>query len=406
MHNFWIIFKDEYKKRVEKRSFLIMTIGLPLAIALLIGIIITVAEKSGGEKPIGYVDQSGLITEEVILPRDQQDYSVEIKRFASETDAQNALAAGQILSYYVIPSDYLQVKQINRYDWQRGPNTVVESQFNHFLRANLVATLPPDAQTLILEPPELIVRAMDGSREFSNGNVSSILIPFIAGFLFFFSTITSASYLLQVVADEKENRTMEILMTSVTPEQFISGKALSLMSVSLTQLGIWILVAAIGVIVAKPSVPELQSINIPLDYLLVGILFFLPAFALIAGLMISIGSAVTETRQGQQISGVLNMLFIFPFFFSVLVFTAPNSPLMVILTLFPTTSFITVSMRWGVTAIPFVQLALSWLLLILSASASIWAATRIFRLGMLRYGQRLSLRSAIGGLWAGKESRA
>jgi ABC-2 type transport system permease protein len=406
MHNFWMIFKDEYKKRTGKRSFLIMTIGLPLMIALLMGVIITVAEKSAGEKPIGYVDQSGLIHGEVTLPRDQEDYSVEIKPYASEADAKNALAAGQIQSFYVIPSNYLQAKEINRYDWQRGPSTVAQSQFSHFLRASLAAALPPEAQSLILEPPELVVRAMDGSREISNGNVTSILIPFIAGFLFFFSTVTSASYLLQVVADEKENRTMEILMTSISPEQFISGKALSLMSVSLTQLGVWILVIATGVFIARPYAPELQSINIPLDYLLVGILFFLPAFALIAGLMIAIGSAVTETRQGQQISGVLNLLFIFPFFFSVLVFTAPNSPLMVILTLFPTTSFITVSMRWGVTAIPLVQLILSWLLLVLSATASVWAATRIFRLGMLRYGQRLSLRSAIQGLRTGKESQA
>ncbi len=404
MHNFWIIFKDEYTKRVKKRSFLIVSIGIPLMIALLLGIIITVAEHSAGEKSIGYVDQSGLIQGEVSLPRDQQNYSIEIKRFASEADARSAMTSGQIQSVYVIPADYLQTKRVNRLDWQTAPSTAVESQFARFLRANLAASLLPEVQTLSLEGPELIVRAMDGSREISSGNIASILFPFIAGFLFFFSTVTSASYLLEAVADEKENRTMEILMTSISPEQFISGKALSLMSVSLTQLGIWILVIIAGVVILRSNMPELQNINIPPDYLLVGILFFIPAFALISGMMVSIGSAVTEITQGQQIAGILNLLFVLPFFFSVLLFTAPNSPLMVILTLFPTTSFITISMRWGVTAIPTGQLALSWLVLILSAAASIWAATRIFRLGMLSYGQRISLSAALRHLQTGKGS--
>ncbi len=64
-------------------------------------------------------------------------------------------------------------------------------------------------------------------------------------------------------------------------------------------------------------------------------MFFVPTFALIAGMMITIGSMVTETRQGQQIAGALNMLFTLPFFFIVVFFTAPNSTLATILTIFP-----------------------------------------------------------------------
>ena len=102
---------------------------------------------------------------------------------------------------------------------------------------------------------------------------------------------------------------------------------------------------------------------------------------------------VTEHQQGQQIAGIINLLFIFPFFFFILVFTDPNSPLMVAMTLFPTSAFMTVAMRWGVTTIPAWQLVLGWVLLVASASFMIVVAARVFRIGMLQYGQPLSLRA-------------
>ncbi|MFN2164892.1 MAG: ABC transporter permease, partial [Anaerolineae bacterium] len=143
---------------------------------------------------------------------------------------------------------------------------------------------------------------------------------------------------------------------------------------------------------------EVRAVEIPWGLLGIVLFWFVPSYALMAGLMISIGSTVTEMQQGQQIAGILNLLFVFPFFLTVMIFTSPNSPLMVLLTLFPTTSFLTVSMRWAVTAIPLWQLAASWILLVISAGVSIWAASRIFRVGMLRYGQRLELRGVLAAI--------
>ncbi len=76
----------------------------------------------------------------------------------------------------------------------------------------------------------------------------------------------------------------------------------------------------------------------------------------------------------------------------------PNGPLAIALTLFPTTAFITITMRWAFAVVPFWQLALSWLLLVATATLSIWAAARIFRMGMLRYGQRLSFDSVVAAV--------
>ncbi|MCZ7666086.1 MAG: ABC transporter permease [Chloroflexi bacterium] len=102
----------------------------------------------------------------------------------------------------------------------------------------------------------------------------------------------------------------------------------------------------------------------PWSLILIVVLFFLPAYALVAGMMATIGSAVGELQQAQQISGILNLLFLLPFFFMGLFFAAPESPVLVALTFFPTTSFLTVMMRWGMSTMPVWQVVVSWLILV------------------------------------------
>jgi ABC-2 type transport system permease protein len=120
-------------------------------------------------------------------------------------------------------------------------------------------------------------------------------------------------------------------------------------------------------------------------------------------MMIAVGSMVTETRQGQQIAGALNMLFTLPFFFVTVFFTAPNSPLATILTIFPTTAFLTIALRWGMTTIPLWEMIVGWVLVTASAMVAVRVAARIFRMGMLRYGQRLDVRSMLRAVRSGAE---
>jgi ABC-2 type transport system permease protein len=110
-----------------------------------------------------------------------------------------------------------------------------------------------------------------------------------------------------------------------------------------------------------------------------------------SGMMTVIGSVVTDSRQGQQISGIVNLLFTSPFFFMSLIMAKPNHPIVIGLSFFPTTAFITTTMRWAMTTIPLWQLLMSLSLLSSFAIISIWVAARIFRVGMLQYGQQLNI---------------
>jgi ABC-2 type transport system permease protein len=221
---------------------------------------------------------------------------------------------------------------------------------------------------------------------------------------FLFAVMGASGYFLQVVTDEKENRTMEIMITSISPAQMIGGKSVGLVAVGLTQLFVWISSIAIAWMVAKQFFVTLQLIELPWDILIIFAIFFLPSYAIIAGMMICIGSVVTELQEGQQISGVINLLFTFPIFFAALVFADPNSPLLIFLSFWPTTSLMTILMRWGLTVIPIWQVALSWVISVITGFGVVWIASRLFRSGMLRYGQRITLIGAFTAPLPGKQN--
>jgi len=213
----------------------------------------------------------------------------------------------------------------------------------------------------------------------------------VLSYMFLVATMSASGHMLGVVAVEKENRTMEILISSISPAKLVMGKALGLMAGTLAQLAIYLATLVIVLSYLVTRYDFLQNVAVPWQYLGLMALFFLPSYALIAGLMITIGSAVTEMQQGQQIAGMLSLFFTAPLIMMPIFFNDPGQPLVVAMTLFPPTSFITVSLRWGLGAIPDWQLVAGWVLLVTAALFTIWVASRVLRVGMLRYGQPLKM---------------
>jgi ABC-2 type transport system permease protein len=391
-----LIARHEYRKITRKRTFLLGTIGMPLFIVAIMAFSIIMTVASTDRRPLGYVDHAGVLTAGVMPAKNQRgEPLVEIRAYADEAVARSALEAKQIQAYYVLPVDYVASHAVELYYWDKSPAAQIQADFTYFLRANLVTTLPKDLRQRALDGIELTARSADGRQEISGKTWINMLMPFMFGLFFVMTVMGSGSYLLQAVTDEKENRTVEIMTTTVTPEQLIGGKALGLIAVALTQIALLAIVITLTLIVGARFSDVLSQVRVPWPLLLTIALYFLPSYALIAGMMIAVGSAVTELRQGQQIVGVFNLLFTLPYFFVIVFFTAPDSTLSTILTLFPTTSFITITMRWGMTTIPVWQLIVSWLLLAASSVLMVWAAARIFRVGMLRYGQRLTFKGMV-----------
>ncbi|MFN2164893.1 MAG: ABC transporter permease, partial [Anaerolineae bacterium] len=245
----WLVIKHEYGTMVRKRSFLLSTLGVPALIVVIMAISIFFASGSSDERPLGYVDQSGVISAQPQVAA-SQDQPVAIMPFADEQAARDALAAGTIQGFYLLPADYQQTGQVTLYYGQDLPGQDVRDSFDVFLRTNLAAGQAPDVRQRLVSGVDVTVRSADGRREFSEAGVLNILLPFAAGFFFIYAVLASSGYLLQAVTAEKENRTVEIMATSLSPLQLIGGKALGLMAVALTQLLVWAVALVIGLVAA------------------------------------------------------------------------------------------------------------------------------------------------------------
>jgi ABC-2 type transport system permease protein len=226
-------------------------------------------------------------------------------------------------------------------------------------------------------------------------NILLFILPILSGFLFILAVNISAGYLLQAVVEEKENRTMEIMVTSLSPTQLMTAKVIGNLSVGLTQLVVWIIFGIIGILALFRFFPDLQSTNIDFSFLLLTTLVFIPAFVMIAAMMAALGATTTNTSEAQQIAGIFTLPMVIPYWFMGVLMEKPNSPLSIFLSLFPFTAPVVMPLRAAFSNIPFWQIVLTIALLFLFAIIALWIAGKAFRLGMLRYGKKLSLKEIL-----------
>jgi ABC-2 type transport system permease protein len=289
----------------------------------------------------------------------------------------------------VVKSDYLESGQIRLV----APEPVgenVDSAMRSFLRANLIATQPAAVVQRLTDGDQIDVRTLDGTRQMASNQWWKMIIPIVAGMMLIVVINMSGGYLLQAVVEEKENRTMEIVVTSVSPEQLMVGKIVGSLSVGLTQVLIWTVVPFVGLLLARDIIPQLRAITIDPIFALVILLTVVPAFILIAALMAMVGATATEGREASQVAGLFTLPLAVPLWLVTPLITNPNGALSIGLSLFPLTAPISLPLRVGYANVPVWQIALSIGLLFASAAAALWFAGRAFRLGMLRYGKPIS----------------
>jgi ABC-2 type transport system permease protein len=394
MKKTWWVALQEYRTHVLSRRFLLGLLSVPFMAAAMVGLIFLVIALDSNTRPIGFVDHSGLLANPVPPPKvSQPDRPIEMLAFSDENAAQAALDAGQLQAYYVLPADYL-TSGILRVVHLGALKSSSRSQFYNFLGANLLAHTDPAIANRLVKGADVTVESADGSRQIGSDNWFTILFPMIAGLAFITAMFTAGGYLMQAMVAEKENRTMEVLITSVSPNQFMSGKILADLAIGLTQILAWVLFILVLVIIlsTSTSLTFLKGIQISAHTILLVVVILLPGFVTVAALMATIGATVAEAREGQQMVGLISLPIWIPYMLTGLIMGNPNSPVVIILSLFPLTAPLTMLLRDSLTIIPAWQIAASAVVMTLSAVGAIWLAGRAFRLGMLQYGKRLAWR--------------
>jgi len=397
MKKIWLILKHEYLRHVLRKRFLFGLLSFPLIGILVIGVIALEIAVQMDNTPIGYVNNPAIFTELHPLPDDGDSIfsSAPVITFDTEEEAHSALDSGEIQAYFVLDPDYLNNGQA-RMVAQESVAGNVESDFGDVLRYNLLLNQPPEIVNRLTEGDTVISRSVDGSREADTNNFLILIVPLLVGLLFIVAINTSGSYLLQAVVEEKENRTMEIIVTSVSPGQLMAAKTIGNLSVGLTQLVVWVLFALLAVFFSRNLLPVGLSFDMDPAFIILLVITLLPAFVMIGGLMAAIGAMASESREAQQIAGLFTLPIVIPYWFISPIMFNPNGGLSVALSMIPFTAPVALPLRAAFTTIPIWQLVLAIGLLVLCALGSLWLAGRLFRLGMLRYGKRLRLNEIFG----------
>jgi len=398
----WRVMVFEYVRHVFRKRFLFGLLSLPLFVGIMALVVMLLVRSEINLKPVGYVDESGILMSPEALPGQVfQSSLIKLIAFDGEELAQEALQSEQIQAYYVIDATFLESRQAKLVAIDE-PSNMATSQFGQFVRANLIADFPPDVVRRLTTGSQLVIQSVDGSRQFVQGDWLGFLLPLMVGFIFLMAVFATSGYLLQAVVEEKENRTMELLVSSISPKQLMTGKIVGIIAIGWTQLIVWFGLTLILLLVATLFVDLTNWISIPVGYLVLALALFVPAFVMISALMVAVGATLTDVQEAQQVTSLFTLPLFIPFWFVFQIINHPNGPIAVGLSLFPFTAPIALAIRAGFASIPAWQIGLSLGLLIISAGFAVWLAGRAFRLGMVRYGQRVAWKEFLGFKVEGK----
>ncbi|HEY3340375.1 MAG TPA: ABC transporter permease, partial [Anaerolineae bacterium] len=239
------IASNEYRRRVTRRGFIVILLMPLILIAFIavVGYLSASATINSDRGVVGYIDPSNILARAVPPAPDAVNT---FQRFTDAQGAQAALTSKQIIAYFVLAPDFANTGRADLYYWQNEPGKAVTRAFTQFAKTALVDGHNAAITQRLLEGTSYILRTPDGSRTFSENDVFSIIFPIIVSVLFIIALFGGAQYLLQAVVDEKENRTIEIIITSVTPTELMTGKIVGLAALALTQIGVWLLGAAVA----------------------------------------------------------------------------------------------------------------------------------------------------------------
>ena len=259
-------------------------------------------------------------------------------------------------------------------------------------------SLTPDQVARVVAPAHYTLFSVDDEgRPVSAGSESDEIAraapAFIFAMLLLISIFVGSASLLQSVGEEKENRMVEMLITSTTPMSIMLGKVLALGATGLLQISIWIAAAIIAVPRISDQFSGLSELSLDFELLVLLVAFYLAGYFLFAALLGSIGAATTSVREATQISVIVTVPAIVPIYLSALIIPDPDGTFARVLTFFPLTSPTASMMRLAGGTDRTYEIWLGLLITAVTAVFLLWLSARVFRAGLLMYGQRMGVRS-------------
>lgn len=424
MNKTLLIIQREYLSRVKKKAFLIMTFLVPLLIIGMYGLIIFLSLRGGDNIPtVEVIDESGIFNKTLDNKRTVNFISSEL----SLDEAKQKVINSEKTVVLFIPKDLKSDDSIELFAQKNvglDVITSIEDQLNEQMRVKLLKDEGIDLATLNKIKPNLSVVSKEltiqGEKDSSSG--AAMAVGFAAAILVYMSLFIYGIQVMRGIIEEKTSRIVEVIISSVKPFQLMMGKIIGIGLVGLTQFLLWIvlsigLISIAGTLFFKDQLEQVKT-EIPMadqqvvevqkapgtDILKAAqtinwslilpafIVFFLGGYMLYSALFAAVGSAVETDTETQQFMFPITMPLLFTYIMSFsFIVNNPDSSLSFWLSIIPFTSPIAMMVRLPF-GVPAWELALSIGLLIAGFLFTTWVASRIYRVGILMYGKKVSFK--------------
>lgn len=402
-HKLLAVIRHEFMTIIKQPSFWISLFAMPL----LIGLIVTISILTNDDKDIdptkdrlqvALIDNSQSITDDTV-----KTFGLQPEPASKQSSLEAAVREGKLDGLVVYPANVLQTGKYQLF----ADNTdndkagaIVNELGRQALQQSLLAPLPSaEARALALSGGEGTMQSYtDGQPTKALGQY---IVPGAFLVVFYIVLVFSVGYALSSVSEEKENRSIEMVLSYVKPQTLILGKLLSIILVTLTQIAIIAAMAGAAYVVFRSlgndvSLPfNISDLTFVPAELIIGAGFLVVGFIFYVALMAMIGAIFPSSKEANAFSTVFFILPAVPFW-SMNAITAQDPGLFAdILTYFPLTSPTTTLLRNTVGNIELAQGLVALAILALTAFATILLAAKAFRLGTLEYSDRVKFSSLL-----------
>lgn len=413
--NFRTIAKREYLARLRSKGFWISTIALPVMMAAWAVLPSIMVAKAKTSQKLAVVDRThelaGLLRETLddLAKRTagQVSFDLEVVEPATDAAAQRAALDQRVLDEEIAAWIWIDPEMLaeNRVEYH------AQSVSNFITQQALTGALSVAVQQVRLVEsgydPEIVAElsssidletvriSAEGSR--AEGGLGGFALAFAVFMMLYITTLIYGQQVMLGVLEEKSSRVVEVILSTVDPLDLMAGKIVGIGLAGLTQLGIWfsfaavltapVVVAAMAFLPAGTELPTLPPILVLHFFLLfiLGYFFYATFYAMI-------GSAFNNPQEAQQMASLAVIFVVLPWIFFLPILNDPDSTLAVVTSLIPIFTPFLMVLRIAVKMPPTWQILLGYFLTTALCAGMIWLCARIYRIGILMYGKKPSLR--------------
>ncbi|MBL7998438.1 MAG: ABC transporter permease [Candidatus Kapabacteria bacterium] len=415
-----VIIRHEFMSRIKTKSFLLSTMLMPIGLLMLIAVpvLVSVLSEDSGKRQLEIVDKSGVVGHKLV----EYDSALFTTAEKPEAELQELTKEKKISGYIVIPKNVFLSDTVQVFTKGGGGvlfSTRVEKAVQNVLQVERMRNAGADSSMLMLMDKKtecVTVKLGDKGAEKDASELMAI-VGYMMGFMIYMMMFIYGSIVMRAVLEEKTNRIVEVLASSAKPFEIMMGKILGVGAVGIVQVVLWVGMSmavttfagpviqsmlgagdsqqAVEMLKAKDMSAASVAFNLPSisPWLIIGFVFyFISGYFMYSSLFAGIAAAADQEQDLQSLQTPITLPLIIPMLFIGNIITAPDGTIATILSMIPLFTPTLMIVRAAATQVPLWQIVVSSLMVVLTFFAAVWAAGRIYRVGILSYGKKASFK--------------